>query len=602
MRSHRCGELRSDAIGKEVALCGWVHRRRDHGGLIFIDLRDISGLAQVVFHPDNKKVFQEAKGLRGEFVLRVRGKVQRRPKGTENPNLATGEVEIVCDSFETFNPSETPPFEVEEQTTASEEVRLAYRYIDLRRENMKKNLILRHRVTQRVRNFLDREGFIDVETPILTKSTPEGARDFLVPSRLSPGTFYALPQSPQLFKQLLMVSGLDRYFQISRCFRDEDLRADRQLEFTQIDIEMSFPEEKTFFELMDRLLKDVFENASDLIGKKLDCTFQRMTYQEAIDRFGADSPDLRFGVELQDLTDLLRDCGFKAFESVASSGGRILGINAPGGVKLSGKQIEKLREEVKERGAPDIASFKYEKGELVSPFSHFFRKESLAKVQKKLGIGQHDLALIVAAKDPFNWQALGRVRDCLKEKNYLEDVLLKGKEKECRFVWIIDFPLFIRDDEGNIVSSHHPFTAPHPEDVPRLEKTGEELLAVRSRAYDLVLNGIELGSGSVRIHDRGVQEKIFEKLKLSKQEQESRFGFLLKAFQYGAPPHGGIAFGLDRLVAILVDFREEKFSDTEQATSIREVIAFPKTQKGSCPLTIAPSDVPREKLKELGLK
>lgn len=610
-RTHRCGELRRAEIGQDVALCGWIHRRRDHGGLIFVDLRDVSGLLQIVFSPEKKELFATVKELRPEFVISVQGKVRERPQGTGNPNLPTGEVEVVGEAVTVLNPSQTPPFEVEDKTSVSEEMRLAYRYIDLRRKNMQKNLILRHRVSQIVRNFLDRERFIEVETPILTKSTPEGARDFLVPSRLDLGKFYALPQSPQLFKQLLMVAGFDRYFQISRCFRDEDLRADRQPEFTQIDMELSFPGEEEIFDLVKRLLLEIFGRAEELIGRKLEISFEAINYPQALDRFGADSPDTRFGVELSDLTDLLKECGFQAFDSIVKRGGRILGLNAPEGAQLSGKRLEKLRETVKEMGKkmgeekPDLASFTYENGTLVSPFSKYFQKEALIRIKERLGVGKNDLAIIVAGEKKFSQRALGRVRDALKEKEYLEDPLLKGKEKVCRFVWVTEFPLFEEDEEKHIASSHHPFTAPQKEDVEHFlrytPQEKEELLKIRSRAYDIVLNGIELGSGSIRIHERNVQKKVFEILNLSKEEQEERFGFLLNAFEYGAPPHGGIAFGLDRLVAMLVDLRDEKFSDTEKATSIREVIAFPKTQKGSCPLTVAPSDISKEKLKELGL-
>jgi len=595
--------VRIDAVDQTVRLSGWVHRRRDHGGLIFIDVRDVSGLLQIVFHPDQKELFAQAKELRPEFVIEVQGKVQRRPEGTENPNLPTGEVEVVSEALQVLNRAQTPPFEVEEETTASEEVRLAYRYIDLRRKKMKDNLILRHRVSQLVRTFLDQEGFIDVETPILTKSTPEGARDYLVPSRLSPGKFYALPQSPQLFKQLLMTGGLERYFQISRCFRDEDLRADRQPEFTQIDIEVSFPDEKMFFDLMNRLLKEIFEKGEMLIGKKLKVTFQTMTYQEAKEKYGADSPDLRFGIELQKITDLFKTCGFKVFETMANQGHHIVGLRIPTGGELPDKKIKDLKEFVRENGIQDLSYFRCENGALASPIAKHFEAGSLSSLQEKVGIQQGDLLLIVAHPNSHVAQSVvGRVRDRLKEKNYFPN-LLEGKEEECAFVWVTDFPLFEKDEEGHLTSSHHPFTAPRKEDLSLLSSQEEaDWLKIRSHAYDLVLNGIELGSGSLRIHDRKVQEDVFRILKLSREEQEARFGFLLKAFEYGAPPHGGIAFGLDRLLAMLVDLREGKFSDTEEATSIREVIAFPKTQKGTCPLTEAPSDIQKEKLRELGLQ
>ncbi|MBI4435863.1 MAG: aspartate--tRNA ligase [Candidatus Omnitrophica bacterium] len=597
-RSHRCGELRSAQIGDNVVLYGWVHRRRDHGGLIFIDLRDRTGLIQILFSPENKDLFSKAKELRPEFVLEVQGKVRKRPSGTENPNLSTGEVEVVSETLIVLNSAKTPPFEIEEEGNASEELRLTYRYLDLRRKKMQENLLLRHQVCQIARNFLDREGFVEVETPILTKSTPEGARDYLVPSRLSLGKFYALPQSPQLFKQLLMVSGLDRYFQISRCFRDEDLRADRQPEFTQVDLEMSFPDEKEIFSLIERLLKEIFEKSP--LGKKITLPFPQMTYETVLHTYGADSPDLRFGVTLTEVTDLLSNCGFEKFQSVTKhSKGGIFGLLAPGGSPLSEKQIEILRNAAKEGkpGAKDLAPFKVEKGSLVSHITKYFKTEALERIVQTFHAKEGDLVLLVADENAdVARKALGRVRDQLKEKEQLN--LLKGKENECAFVWITDFPLFEKDEEGHWTSTHHPFTAPHQGDMRTLSSDPGK---VRAHAYDIVLNGIELGSGSIRIHERKVQEEIFKILRLSEQEQKDRFGFLLEAFTYGAPPHGGIAFGLDRLVAMLVDLRDRKLSDTSEATSIREVIAFPKTQKGSCPLTNAPSDVSREKLKELGL-
>jgi len=597
-RSHRCGEIRSKQIGENVNLAGWVHRRRDHGGLIFIDLRDRAGLVQVLFSPDNKDLFSKAKELRPEFVLEVRGKVRKRPSGTENPNLPTGEIEVVSETFTVLNSAKTPPFEIEEESNASEELRLTYRYLDLRRKKMQENLLLRHRVCQIARNFLDREGFIEVETPILTKSTPEGARDYLVPSRLSLGKFYALPQSPQLFKQLLMVSGLDRYFQISRCFRDEDLRADRQPEFTQVDLEISFPEEKEIFSLMERLFKEIFEKSP--LGKKITLPFPQMSYEHVLNTYGADSPDLRFGVELKDVTSLLSDCGFEKFQSVTKrEKGGIFGLLAPEGSHLSEKQIEILRNAAKEGkpGAKDLAPFKVAKGSLVSHIVKYFKTEALEKMARTFHAKEGDLVLLVADENAdVARKALGRVRDQLKERGQLN--LLKGKENECAFVWITDFPLFEKDEEGHWTSTHHPFTAPHQEDIHALSNDPG---GVRAHAYDIVLNGIELGSGSIRIHERKVQEEIFRILGIPEREQKERFGFLLEAFTYGAPPHGGIAFGLDRLVAMLVDLRDGKFSDTSEATSIREVIAFPKTQKGSCPLTVAPSGVPKEKLEELGL-
>ena len=606
--THRrsCGELKEASIGEEVVLYGWVHRRRDHGGLIFVDLRDREGMTQVVFHPEKRELFVQAGALRPEFVVELSGEVRRRPAGMENKRIPTGQIEIVASSLTVLNSSKTPPFEIEEEdiepdAKLSEELRLTYRYLDLRRPRMFQNLWLRHKVCQVVRCFLDERGFIEIETPILTKSTPEGARDYLVPSRLNPGKFYALPQSPQLFKQLLMVAGFERYFQISRCFRDEDLRADRQPEFTQVDIELSFPDEEDIFGLIERLLKEIFEKS--LPGKKIDIPFPRMKYQESFDTYGADSPDLRFEVKLRDLTEILRDCGFERFQSVIKNGGRILAINAPCGSRLSEKQIEVLRKEAQGCGAHDIAPFKCENGSLISHLSKYFQKDSLNRVAKELGVGEGDLVIVVAHENIKKAQsALGRVRDQLKEKGYLDDVLLGGKEEECAFTWITDFPLFEEDEEKSLTSSHHPFTAFNEADrALLLSELRSDLLKVRSRAYDIVLNGIELGSGSIRIHDRNNQEIIFEKLNLSPQEQKNRFGFLLEAFTYGAPPHGGIAFGLDRLIAMLVDIRDGKLSDTGEATSIRDVIAFPKTQKAFCPMTEAPSEVAQKQLKELGI-
>ncbi|MFH1858317.1 MAG: aspartate--tRNA ligase, partial [Candidatus Omnitrophota bacterium] len=464
-RTHCCGELRAAQAHQDVLLQGWVHRRRDHGGLIFIDLRDVTGLVQVLFSPEKKELFALAKDLRAEFVLEIQGQVRQRPSGTENPNLATGEVEIVAEKLTVLNRAETPPFEIEDQTNASEEVRLAYRYIDLRRPSMQKNLVLRHRVSQMVRAFLDERHFVEVETPILTKSTPEGARDYLVPSRLNFGKFYALPQSPQLFKQLLMVAGLDRYFQISRCFRDEDLRADRQPEFTQIDIELSFPDEEEIYRLTSGLFQAIFKEAESLIGKKLNVTFTQMTYAEVIRRFGTDSPDARFDMELQDLTELFRECNFKIFETVAKGGGSVLALNAPGGARLSDKQIDilRLRAQDGKPGAKDLTALKFEKETLLGSVTKHFKKEVLVQVAEKLGSREGDLVLMVAdASIDVARRSLGRVRDKLKDRTYLPE-LLKGNEAKCAFVWVTEFPLFEKDEEGNLTSSHHPFTNLHPE-------------------------------------------------------------------------------------------------------------------------------------------
>ena len=577
--THQCGELTSASIGEETVVAGWVQKRRDHGGLIFIDLRDISGIVQVVFSPEESPdVHKLAHELRNEFVLAISGKVSKRPEGTANPNLKTGEIEIVAGELEILNRSETPPFVIEDTgPEVSEEMKLKYRYLDLRRPSMQRNFQLRHKVCLATRNFLDEQGFLEIETPVLTKSTPEGARDFLVPSRLNPGKFFAMPQSPQLFKQLLMVSGFGKYFQIVKCYRDEDLRADRQLEFTQIDIEMSFIDEEDIFQLTEGLMARVFQEG---LGVSIETPIKRMKYAEAMERFGSDKPDERFGMELMNISDIVADSEFKVFTSVVAGGGQVKGIAVPGLATLSRKQIDILTDFVKEFGAKGLVSMKVLEDGIDSPVQRFFSPGHIERIIEKTGANVGDLILIVGDKPPIVAEALGRLRCKLADDLGLID------EKKFKFSWIVDFPLFqYNAEEKRLDSEHHPFTGVHPEDLPMLDK---EPLKVRSRSYDLVLNGNEVASGSIRIHERDIQERIFQALQLGAEEVKNRFGFFLEALNYGAPPHGGIALGLDRIVTTMVG-----------GQSIREVIAFPKTQSGTCPLTGAPSEVSDEQLEEL---
>ena len=577
--TRQCGELTSTNIGEETVVAGWVQKRRDHGGLIFIDLRDISGIVQVVFSPDvNIDAHRLAHELRNEFVLAVRGKVSKRPEDTENPNLNTGEIEIMADELEILNRSETPPFVIEDTGPAvSEELKLKYRYLDLRRPAMQRNFQLRHRACLATRNFLDGQGFLEIETPVLTKSTPEGARDFLVPSRLSPGKFFAMPQSPQLFKQLLMISGFGKYFQIVKCYRDEDLRADRQLEFTQIDIEMSFIDEEDIFKLTEGLIACIFQEG---LGITVETPIKRMKYAEAMERFGSDKPDERFGMELADISEIVADSDFRVFSSVVASGGQVKAIVAPELATLSRKQIDILTDFVKEFGAKGLVSMKILEDGIDSPVQRFFSPDHIQRIIEKTEANVGDLILIVADKPAAVAESLGRLRCKLADDLGLID------EKEFKFSWIVDFPLFqYNAEEKRLDSEHHPFTGIHPEDLSMLDS---EPLKVRSRSYDLVLNGNEMASGSIRIHQRDIQEKVFQALQMEPEEVGNRFGFFLDALQFGAPPHGGIALGLDRLVTIMAG-----------GQSIREVIAFPKTQSGTCPLTGAPSEVSDEQLKEL---
>jgi len=581
-RTHSCGELRLGDAGREVVLMGWVQRRRDHGGLIFVDLRDRRGLTQVVFNPEiNPDTHNKAGVLRDEFVLAVRGVVNPRPPEMVNPNLPTGEIEVMVSELRLLNSAKTTPFELEDyRLDISEALRLKYRYLDLRRPSVMKNILFRHHAAQVVRQFLNGQGFIEVETPILTKSTPEGARDYLVPSRVQPGQFFALPQSPQLFKQLLMMGGLDRYYQLCRCFRDEDLRADRQPEFTQIDLEMAFITEADVYQVVEGLMAALFR---ELLGVEAPLPFPRLTYRECLDRFGLDSPDLRFGLELQDLTDLVRDTQFRQFREVVEQGGVVKALNAPGLSRLSRKELDELIDLAGVYGARGLAWVKIQKDGWQSPLAKYFPESVKDAVNLRLAAREGDLILLVADAPLAACTALGQVRLHLGQKEGLI------REEVHRLVWVSDFPLMEYDAGlGRWVPMHHPFTAPVDADVPLLATDPGQ---VRARAYDLVLNGVEIGGGSIRINRRDIQQQVFQTLGISPVEAEEKFGFLLEALEYGAPPHGGVAFGFDRLVAIFCG-----------AKSIREVIAFPKTQKAACLVTKAPSRVDPEQLLELGLR
>ncbi len=584
-RTNYCGLINSSYIGKKITAFGWVHSRRDHGGVVFIDLRDREGVLQVVFQPENKEVFSTAEKLRSEFVLKVSGTVRKRPEGTVNPNLFSGEVEVVAEELVIINQAPGLPFEISDYTETSEEMRLKYRYLDLRRPAVQKNFILRHKMLQKIRQHLSDTGFLEIETPFLTKSTPEGARDFLVPSRMNQGNYFALPQSPQLFKQILMVSGFDKYFQIVRCFRDEDLRADRQPEFTQVDLEMSFVDENDVMGVIEGLLAVVFKEA---LGKEIKTPFLRMPYSEAMLRFGSDKPDTRFALEISDLTQELKNCGFKVFNSVASSGGVIRAICAPYGDKFSRSEIEDLTQFVAQYGAKGLAWMKVTDKGPESNIVKFFSADELAAIQNKLGSKPGDLLLFLADSADVAAQGLGALR--LKIAKQLG---LIPKDK-FEFLWVVDFPLLEWDNEENRWNAmHHPFTSPKLEDIPLLDSVSDRAAGsrIRARAYDIILNGTELGGGSIRIHREEVQEKIFSTLNIGKEDAREKFGFLLDALTYGAPPHGGIALGFDRFCALLLG--EE---------SIREVIAFPKTQKATCPLSGAPGQVSPRQLRELGIK
>jgi aspartyl-tRNA synthetase len=583
MRSHYCGEINESLVGQEIEVCGWVHRRRDHGGVIFIDLRDREGLLQVVFDPDRPEIFAEAERIRSEYVLKVKGLVRPRPEGTVNPNMRTGQVEVLAHDLATLNKSETPPFHHDEQ--ANEDIRLKYRYLDLRRENMLGNLMLRHKVTAAMRDFLDGHGFVDVETPMLTRATPEGARDYIVPSRTNPGKFFALPQSPQIFKQLLMMSGLDRYYQIVRCFRDEDLRADRQPEFTQLDVEMSFVDESDVTNTMEELLRHVFKKTLDI---DLPNPFPRMTYAEAMQRFGSDKPDLRIDLELVEVADLMESVDFKVFAGPAADPeGRVAALCVPGGAEMSRKIIDDYTSYVSRYGARGLAYIKVNDIDagpdgLQSPILKFLTDDAVTGILERTGARSGDLIFFGADKARVVNDALGALRVKVGEDRGL---VAEGWQP----LWVIDFPMFEKDAQSKRWTAlHHPFTAPSIDDADALRADPGGAL---SRAYDITLNGSEIGGGSIRIHDQDMQAAVFDLLDISEEEAEEKFGFLLTALQYGCPPHGGIAFGLDRIVMLMAG-----------AESIRDVIAFPKTQTASCLLTNAPGEVSAEQLNETGIR
>jgi len=582
MRSHYCGALRTADIDETVTLCGWVDRRRDHGGVIFLDLRDRGGIVQVVFDPDTEEHFERADRVRSEYVLKVKGRVRARSEATVNPAMATGEIEVLGKELEILNTAATPPFQLDEYTAVGEEVRLQYRYMDLRRHEMQERLILRSRITTAVRNFLDSEGFLDIETPILTRATPEGARDYLVPSRTHPGQFFALPQSPQLFKQLLMVSGFDRYYQIAKCFRDEDLRADRQPEFTQIDIETAFLDEQEIMGITERMIRELF---STVLGVTLP-EFPHMSYAEAMERYGSDKPDLRIPLELVSVDDLMQQVDFKVFRGPADDpAGRVAALKVTGGATISRKEIDDYTKYVSIYGARGLAWIKVNDVDggvegLQSPILKFMPEEVVAQMMQRLGAANGDIIFFGADRARVVNEALGALR-----VRVAEDLGLVAEAWAP--LWIVDFPMFEDDGDGRWTPLHHPFTAPTGTVEALTANPGEAL----SRAYDMVLNGCELGGGSIRIHQRDMQEAVFRILQIDEAEAQEKFGFLLSALQYGAPPHGGLAFGLDRLVMLMTG-----------AHSIRDVIAFPKTQSAHCVMTDAPGDVSAQQLRELNIR
>jgi aspartyl-tRNA synthetase len=579
-RTHSAGELRKDDAGEKVRLAGWVHRRRDHGGLIFIDLRDRWGITQVTFHPERGGIFSSAERLRPEWSISVEGEVVRRPEGNENPDLPTGAIEVQATGLEILNPSETPPFEIERERPVEETLRLKYRYLDLRRERMREKILLRHRVVKHMRDYLDERGFVEIETPLLTASTPEGARDYLVPARLYPGQFYALPQSPQQFKQLLMVAGFERYFQIARALRDEDQRGDRQPEHTQLDLEMSYTTQEEILNLVEGLYTEIVEQLTQ--KRLLARPFPRLTYTEAMDRFGTDKPDLRFGLELHDVSQLAADSEFKVFRGAVQSGGSVRGIAVGGLGDLTRRELDELTAVATSGGARGLAHFLVEADGLKSPVAKFFSEEQLGTLRESLEAGEGDWLFFVADKNPVVFESLSRLRLHFRDRLGLADPDVLGMS------WVTDFPLFEwNEEEERIEPMHHMFTMPREEDLPLLDS---DPLKVIGQLYDLVANGTELASGSIRIHSPDLQQKVFDVIGIGPEEAQRRFGTILTAFRYGAPPHGGIAPGVDRLVMLLTD---------EQ--NIREVMAFPKTQAARDEMMDAPGPVSEEQLKELNI-
>ena len=581
-RDHHCGELRKENVGTDVVLCGWVARRRDHGGLIFVDMRDRSGFVQVVFDEASMEggTFHKAESLRNEFCIAVRGTVRARSEETVNSNIETGEIEVVCTELRILNKAKTPPFYIQDGIDVDEMLRLKYRYLDLRRPEMQKNIILRHRVTKIMRDYFDRNGFLEIETPMLCKSTPEGARDFLVPSRVNPGEFYALPQSPQIFKQILQVAGFEKYFQIVRCFRDEDLRADRQPEFTQLDIEMSFKSQEEILTIMEEMVKELFEKA---IGAKVETPFERMDWDTAMDKYGSDKPDLRFDMPLMDISEYVKGSDFKVFNAVIENGGMVKCIKVDGYADIPRRRLDELVKFVQIYGAKGLAWIQYSEEGVKSPFKKFYSNETFAKIAEATGSKTGDLLLVVADKRLIVDTALGQLRlEMGKERNLIDPDKL-------RFLWVVDFPMYEwSDEEKRWKAMHHPFTAPRDEDI---EFLATDPGRVKANAYDMVLNGVEIGGGSLRIYNADLQEKVFESLGLTYEEAHTKFGFMMDAFQYGTPPHGGLAFGLDRLVMIMA-----------KRASIRDVIAFPKTQSARDVMSNAPSEVDDKQLRELSIR